>query len=155
MDPKPLALPILSLSPQPTVLASLAFLYLPSLPDLISASPPTNPSLTPSPLSYAHDPSSSCPTRFIKPTYHTSRLLVFLAQSFLIHRSKTFGGSYKIVAFLDFRSNALSSLPIVLLSRWGRSELMDPWKVTSLGRGGDEGSVGLAGGEAREGEAGG
>lgn len=64
-------------------------------------------------------------------------MMVFLAQFLLNERSHTFGAAYRIQAVVEFVSELVHVLPVVLSGKmggWGRWETMDPWEVSDLVR---------------------
>ena len=97
------------------------FFLAPRLPNLISAT-----------LSLPSIPKWSL-AFFLTPIVQTSSLLLLASQSHLNHRQRTFGASYRIVAYLDLASAVLSALPIVLSGWWGRWEQMGSFGLAEVG----------------------
>ncbi|KAL7414805.1 hypothetical protein BDY24DRAFT_384636 [Mrakia frigida] len=110
------------------VFLAISFLA-PKLPYLIHASPPKP--LTPSSDSIVYT-DKSWYLRNLGSLNYASGLFLFVSQFLLNQRAKTFGANYRFVAAMDLLSSFVHILPVLLSSRWGRWELMDPWRVTDL-----------------------
>ncbi|KAL7414855.1 hypothetical protein BDY24DRAFT_440313 [Mrakia frigida] len=104
-------------------------LLIPKLPYLIHASPPKPLKPPPGAIVYTD---KTWYLKYLGSLNQTSSLILFASQFLLNQRAKTFGANYRFVAAIDLLSSIVHAIPVLLSSRWGRWELMDPWEVTDL-----------------------
>jgi hypothetical protein len=101
-------------------------LALPSLPFLVTSNYSRFQSINAS-------PSLSIFLRIFHPLTQASSAHLVASQLHLNHRLGTFGGSFRLVAYLDLLSALSLSLPVVLSGWWGRWETMNSFGWVEVG----------------------